>query len=401
MDEPGIAAPRWVRLGAAGAAALPLAAAGAGAAAFSVQMDDASFVRHYLVPISFAEPTVAPWTLGALAAVAAALLLLGAAAVFRWALGQSGRAVAGAALRIALALVLALAVSEAIARRWRREFYAVRFGNDFGGPHPRYGWEPRPSSETRRHLRVRPDVVYRFDADGNRAASRSARPDYQAPTVFLAGESIALSYSLPWEEGIAARLQRKLGVQVVNAAVSAYAADQTALRIEDALPRYLHPLAVVAFFPTLMLTRDLCDFRPRLELREDGALELVPASNGLLSRLVLREELVNYFPWMGEARLRKSLRLAAAIELDLARKVRARGAAPLFVVPTFGPRRTFDEHREAFVVREVFAAQGLPYLVADWDQRIPFDGHPDAAGAEQIAEAIASALRPLLPSSTR
>ncbi len=400
MAERGIAAPRWVRLGAATGAALPLAAAGAGAAAFALELDDASFVRHYLVPISFAEPNVAPWVLRALAALAAALLLLGAAAVFRWALGQSGRDVAGAALRIGLALVLALAVSEAIARRWRREFYAVRFGNDFGGPHPRYGWEPRPSSETKRSLRLRPNVVYRFDADGNRAASL-ARPDYQAPTVLLGGESIALSYSLPWEEGIAARLQRKLGVQVVNMAVSAYAADQTALRIEDALPRYLRPLAVVAFFPTLSLTRDLCDFRPRLALRDDGALELVPAAGGLLSRLVLREELVNYFPWMGEVRLRESLRLAAAIELDLARKVRARGAAPLFVVPSFGPRRALDEHREAFVVREVFAAQGLPYLVADWDQRIPFDGHPDAGGAEQIAEAIAAALRPLLPAPKR
>ncbi|HXN81329.1 MAG TPA: hypothetical protein VN883_02570, partial [Myxococcales bacterium] len=330
MAAPGSAAPRWVRLGTAAAAALPLAAAGAGVAAFAAQLDDASFMRHYLVPISFAEPTIAPWVLRALAALSAALLLLGAAAVFRWALGHSGRDVAGGALRIVLALALALAVSEAIARRWRRDFYALRFGNDFGGPHARYGWEPRHSSETKRPLRVRPDVVYRFDADGNRAASPSARPDYQAPTVLLAGESIALSYSLPWEEGIAVRLQRKLGVQVVNAAVSAYAADQTALRIEDALPRYLRPLAVVAFFPTLMLTRDLCDFRPRLALRDDGALELVPAADGLLSRLVLREELVNYFPWMGEARLRESLRLAAAIELDLARKVRERGAAPLF-----------------------------------------------------------------------
>ena len=65
---------------------------------------------------------------------------------------------------------------------------------------------------------------------------------------------------------------------------------------------------------------------------------------------------------------------------------------PLFVVPSIGPPRPSAEHPEAFIVDALL--DDLPHVVVDIDPAhwIPSDGHPDRAGAVDIADAIASAL---------
>ena len=61
-------------------------------------------------------------------------------------------------------------------------------------------------------------------------------------------------------------------------------------------------------------------------------------------------------------------------------------------MPSIGPARTLEAHPEAFVVHALL--DDLPHVVVDIDPAhlIPWDGHPDRAGAGQIADAIAAAL---------
>jgi hypothetical protein len=147
-------------------------------------------------------------------------------------------------------------------------------------------------------------------------------------------------------------------------------------------------VAVVTTVMPVQLHRNRRDDRPHLGLR-DGTLRLLPASG---SPLRLRQLFVNDLPYLSDAGLRESLGLTRAILRATAAAARARGAKPLFVVPSFGPVRPLDEHPEAFIVRPLL--EGLPHVVVDIDpaHRLPGDGHPDAEGARQIAAAVAGAL---------
>jgi len=78
--------------------------------------------------------------------------------------------------------------------------------------------------------------------------------------------------------------------------------------------------------------------------------------------------------------------LAATVRL-----ARSRGAIPLIVVPQFEP----EEARERELRRRILDDAHLPYVYVplDPDDRVENDGHPDADGAREIAEAVADALR--------
>jgi hypothetical protein len=174
-----------------------------------------------------------------------------------------------------------------------------------------------------------------------------------------------------------------LRLQVVNVAEGGYASDQALLRAREALRRLARPVALVETVLPVQLHRNVQDDRPHLVLR-GGELVLEPAS---ASRLRLREIFVNQLPYLSEARLSRSLELTRAILRETAREARARGARPLFVVPSFDASRP-----EAFAVETVL--EGLPHVVVDLDpSRLLPDGHPDPRGAQQIADAAAAALR--------
>jgi len=378
-------------------AATILVCAGCGAALLLAAwgMDAGWFERHVLLPCYYHPPS--PGALRGVRAVFAAggLLLIAVA----WPLGRAAaHGTAAGAARIALAVVLALAASEWILRLggrgqpfWRRD--KVEF--NIGRVDPRYGWVLLPSRTTAFGA---PPVRYAVDAWGDRARSDRGSPDPARPTIVVSGESDAAGHAIEYEQTFPALLEGDLGLQVVNVAAGGYGTDQAFLRLDDALARLRRPVAAVTTFLPVMLQRNLQDYRPLLVLR-GGALELVPPADGFFARLRLRDLLVNELPWLSESRLRESLQLTSAILRETARRSRQHGAAPLFVVPSVGPPRPFEAHREAWILRELFVEPRLHFVLVDLppDELVAGDGHPGPGGHRRLADAIEAALpRPLV-----
>jgi hypothetical protein len=354
---------------------------------FAAAGDGAWFDRHVVLPAVFPPPP--PWTLPALRLAAVAVgLVLAACAV-----AAGRRATPGAVARVALSVAMAVCASELALRILHRVLPVpeTRIEARLAAPDPRTGWAFIPGRSVDLPAPGGGRVIrYSIDAHGDRAPSVEWVEDPQAPTVLVAGESIATGHGLLWNETFAARLGGLLHAQVVDVAEGGYGSDQAHLRAVDALARLAHPVAVVTTVLPVQLYRNLHDDRPHLVLR-DGALMLAPASG---SHLRLRQLLVNDLPYLSEAGLRKSLRLTHAILHATAAATRARGAQPLFVFPSFGPPRPLDAHPEAFIVSALL--DDLPHIVVDIDPAhlLPGDGHPDPEGARQIAAAIAEALAP-------
>lgn len=365
---------------------------------------DARWAERHVLP-SFCATGPVEWGLArALPFLAAGLGVLAvwrlapAAAALARRLCTRGRTAARALPGIALAVAASLAAGEIVAR-WLHDRVmlggrappAAARGADapMTRADPRLGWSYLPGRTTWARQGDRA-VAYAIDADGDRAASSEARPEPARPTVLFAGESIAFGYGLAHEETIPALVARDLGVQAVNLAVVGYGNDQAHLRVVDALPRFSHPLAVVTVFIPDQLRRNVEPWRPRLALGPGGALATVPASSG--PRLLrLLEEL----PFHGGG----AVPLTAAILRATADAARARGAVPLFVVTNYGAPCLRDEG-EAWIVDELFARQGLPFVRVDLDRadRLPGMGerHPSRKGALKIARAVELALSDLL-----
>jgi hypothetical protein len=270
----------------------------------------------------------------------------------------------------------------------------------FAAPHPRYGWVSRPAHATTARAgnhqfsyvvgpgggRVR---SIDGDAEGGGPAVDAARP-----TLVVTGESIAVGYGLDYDETFAARAGDALGLAVVNLGEGGYAPDQAYLRLVDALPSIARPAAVVSVFVPVALGRMLDDGVPRLRLNAQGALAFTPPPSGVWARLRLRDLAMNRFPYAGDAAVERALATTGAVLRATAAAARARGARVLFVIPSAGPPRALDDHPEAFIVRRLFVDAGLPFVVVDLgpDQIISGDGHPNAAGARVIADAVVRSL---------
>jgi hypothetical protein len=370
--------------------AVVIAAPAAALLWFSAVANERWFGRHVLVPAYRIPPP--SWTLPALRLTALALGLVLAAC----AIAASRRATLGGVWRVGVALALSLCACELVLRHFDRpeaERPDPRLEWILGVEDPRTGWAFVPNRTMdlppHGHQRV---ARYAIDAHGDRAPSQDWVEDPRAPTIIITGESTAVGHGLQWRETFAARLGDKMRVQVVNVAEGGYGSDQAHLRAVDALPRFAHPLAVVTTVLPVQLHRNIQDDRSRLVVR-DGALVVEPA---MRTPFRLRQVFVDEIPYLSEAKLQRSLELTRRILHATAAAARARGAVPFFVVPSIGPPRTLEAHPEAFVVRALL--DDLPHVVVDIDPShlIPWDGHPDAVGAEQIADAIVAALAPLL-----
>jgi hypothetical protein len=294
------------------------------------------------------------------------------------------RATIGGALRIFVAVMLALGCAELILRvRPPYPHDANPMKREPRRQVDRWlGWEFVPArsavaEEAGRH------VSYSFDAAGHRVSAPGGIVDVERPTLLFTGESIMTGFGLAWEETIPARVGALLGIQSANLAVFDYSNDQSYLRLAAELPRFREPVAVVTLFMPSLFDRNLLGNRPRLA----AGLVWRPAGQSWRLAALLR--------WLipyrssgaveeGITRTRDSLRAL----VDLAR---ARGAEPLIVVPQFGSESATDE----MLRRQILDDTRLPYVhvILDPSWHLPGDLHPDSRGAQAIAIAVAGRLR--------
>lgn len=297
-------------------------------------------------------------------------------------------------LRIGLALACALATAE-LYLRWRESAHPrpKMTHERFGTPHPRYGWTWTPGLAATERVADR-DVRLAFSREGLRVPSLGNEPDPIAPSLLFTGESVAAGQGLQYEETFASLLSAELGLQPVNLAVNGYGCDQAYLRLIDALPRFEHVLGTVTTVLPVQLGRNLQDLKPRLVLNHAAALEWISGATGLFARLRLRRLLVNELPYADDHAIASTLALTRAILRDTAARTRAKGAEAIFFVPSQGPPRTLERHPEAWMIRAIFEAEGLPYILVDLsgDLTLPGDPHPSPKGARLIADVLRRAI---------
>jgi hypothetical protein len=282
-----------------------------------------------------------------------------------------------------LAVVLAIGASELILERisWRATHQAPADREPLRRWDQTLGWVNVPSRVGRQALGGR-TVEYAFDADGRRVARLGDQVDTAAPAVLFVGESILNGHGLNWPETIPARVQADTGVQAAVLAVGGYATDQEYLRLKTALPAFRQPKAVVILFIPSLIHRVLDTDRPHL----DRGLVLEPPEEGLRLRQTLRRAT----PLHRRETIARGVEITAETlraSVDLAR---ARGAAPLILVPQMTP----DTAEEAALRRRVLDDQGLPYIhvIVDPAFHLPNNRHPDPRGAAVIARAVSAYL---------
>jgi hypothetical protein len=261
-------------------------------------------------------------------------------------------------LRSALAILLAFVAAELAARaglgtRGPDQRLEIRAGQ----PDQRFGWLWTPkTTEVPVNGRT---VRYAIDAHSDRAPSQDFVEDPGAPTLILTGESIAFGHGLDWEQALPGVLHRRLGVQVIDVAVSGYGTRQAALRLADARPRFRNVVVTVAVFLPVQIGRNLKGFRQR------SALRLVDVFGDMV-------------PILTDARLDDALRATRA---DLQQ-------ADLVVFVDLTAKPGDGDWLEERMLRDLnFVRIRVPR------ETLVNDGHPHAQETEEIASLIVEALR--------
>ena len=225
-------------------------------------------------------------------------------------------------------------------------------------------------------------IDHAIDRSGYRARRADAVADPARPAIVFAGESVIFGEGLTFDESIPARVAAMTAVQTVNLGVNGYSNDQAFLRLQQELPRFQHPVAVVSLFMPVLFGRNLDDDRPHL----GPGLTWEPAT----PRLRLSSLVRLLVPYRSEADVARGVTLTRDVLRATASLARDRGAASVLVVPHVGP----EDDREAAIRRRVLDEGAIPYVRVDLDAswHVPSDQHPDARGARAIAAAIVAHL---------
>ena len=359
---------------------------GLGLMSGALQADQAWFDRHFLPVFFLSRRSQVIGQTGARIVVGALGLLIAMIAgpmVGRRLANATSKAMAAGAARLALALFLALGVSELglrVAYPRAREEAPIK-EEPLRRHDPRLGWVFVPGRVGHAVVAGRA-IDYAFDARGDRVPDLAHPVDLAKPTILFVGESIITGFGLPWNKSVPARVGAALNTQTANLSVFGYADDQSAMRLADELPRFTHPTAVVILFSPGLLFRDFDDDRPHLD---DGMVWRPAVGHSRLAALIRF-----YVPYHDRAALDGKVALVRAELTADARLARAQGAVPLIVVPYFGD----EDPSERSLRRRILDSARLPYVVVKLDPawRIPRDPHPNAQGAAVIATAITGRL---------
>jgi hypothetical protein len=298
-----------------------------------------------------------------------------------------GRLVARAparTLHIAVAAVLAIVASEPALRRVHLESAEWLIANEepLRRPDAHLGWTFVP--ERTGHVSVGGrSIDYAIDAAGYRVRRADEPVDFDRPTILFTGESVMFGEGLPWEESVPAQVEAMTGVQSANLAVHGFATDQAYLRLAAELPRFRKPVASVSLFMTALFGRNLDRERPHLG---PGLVWLPPEHPWRLRWLATL-----LVPYRSDSVIERGIAVTREVLRATVDLARSRSATPLIVVPQFGQEAPPEEALR----RRILDEAGLPYVMVEIDAswRLPWDRHPDARGARQIASAITARLR--------
>src|SRR5260370_14511203 len=288
------------------------------------------------------------------------------------------------ALRIVIAVVLALGASEIILSR-----VLLRPGEWLSAkeeprrrPDPRLGWTWIPARTGHKSIGGRV-IDYAIDSAGHRVSSMDEPVDPERPTILFTGESVMFGEGLTYAESIPAQVGAMMGVQTANLAVHGYGNDQAYLRLQTELPHFRRPVAGVSLFMTAPLGRNLDQDRPHL----GPGLVWLPAEQR--SRLSALAKLV--VPYRSDTTVERGVAVTQEVLRATSELARAHGATPLLVVLQFG----HEAQAEQMLRRRILGNASIPYVLVEIDSswRLPWDRHPNALAARAIATAIESELR--------
>lgn len=370
--------------------AIVVGAAGLTVFAAALAANQAWFDRHFLP--SFFLPRRSYWII--YEGVRSVLAVCGAALV------ASARALAARmtarvlrrALQLAIAAVLALGCAELVLRQLhlRPTEWLMPDEEPKRRPDGWLGWTLVPARVGSATVAGRA-ITYAMDVHGYRVRRIDEAVDVERPTIVFIGESVMFGEGLAWDETIPAQVGMMTNRQSANLAVHGYSSDQAYLRLQEELPRFRRPVAVVSLFMTALFGRNLDDDRPHL----GRGLAWLPAAEHARLRWLAgllvpyrRDDAVR----RGVARTREVLHAT----VDLAQ---ARGATALIVVPQFGVETAAERSLRGRILDEAH----LPYAFLQMDEgwRLSWDRHPNPRAAHAIAAAAASALASEAPFSTR
>jgi len=329
---------------------------------FAWRSDGAWFDKHVFLPQQFFIPAsrgIVAWSRTAATAIATLLLVL---------VPFLPRRAAGRRLVLAVLLTLPAAevvIGRRVHRLIRPELVAAM--DALTTSHPRYGRTLTASMERLQPISGR-EIRFRTDAERRRISG--AGIDATSPSLIFTGESTMAGFGLQWEETFPALLGTRLQLQVVNLASPAYRADQSWLRLKDALPNLEHPVAVVGIFMPGLVGRS---FVP-------------PEAPTLLQRSGLYR-LWKHLYW-SDAAVDDGMRAIAASLRDMAALAKARGAPCIFLVTGRTPQ---------WMLHELFEVPALDAVVVEVPQEeLLADGHPGPRGSIRIANALEARLRTTL-----
>jgi hypothetical protein len=240
-------------------------------------------------------------------------------------------------------------------------------------PHRRYGITFRASIDRVEKLSGR-EIHFHTDAESRRIPDAAIDP--AAPSLVFTGESAMAGFGLRWEETFASLLGARLRLQVVNLASPAYRADQSWVRLADALPKLERPAAVVGIFMPGLVGRSFAG------LRHPSAV-LPPRPPDLLERSGLFRVWTHLY--RSDGAVEEGMRSVGAVFSGMASLAKARGVPCVILVTGYTPQ---------WMLQEVFEARGLDFVVVDLSRaELLGDGHPGPRGAIRIADALEARLR--------
>lgn len=313
-----------------------------------------------------------------------AVLGMWLALVARRSTGRFAARTPAGALRIVIAIVLAIGASEFVLNRvhlrpaeWLSADDEPRRQLD-----PRLGWTWVPERTGHKSIGGR-IIDYSIDPAGYRVSRIDAPVDPERPTILFTGESVMFGEGLTYEESIPAQVGAMMGVQTANLAVHGYGNDQAYLRLQAELPHFRRPVAVVSLFMTALFGRNLDQDRPHLG---PGLVWLPSEQRSRLSSLV--KLLV---PYRADTTVERGVMVTQQVLRATSDLAQANGATPLLVVLQFG----HEEGPEQMLRRRILDDSSISYALIDIDSswRLPWDRHPNARAAHAIAAAIVTELR--------